>query len=118
LAIVKPIALKMFNLKGKDTDRYFNEVEEKLIRRNRLFTRVRKQSIHFKGSQKIPYLSFPKYYPRLDNGSKTLAMDWMEGIHLSEYTAQEHSQNARNNFGTNSLGFLHVSNSRFEKSSG
>jgi predicted unusual protein kinase regulating ubiquinone biosynthesis (AarF/ABC1/UbiB family) len=31
LAIVKPIALKMFNLRGKDTDRYFREVEEKLL---------------------------------------------------------------------------------------
>jgi hypothetical protein len=26
-------------------------------------------------------------------------MDWMQGIHLSEYTAQEHTQNARNKLG-------------------
>lgn len=31
LSIVKPIALRMFNLKGKDTDKYFNEVENKLL---------------------------------------------------------------------------------------
>ena len=31
LSIVKPIALRMFNLKGQDTDKYFKEVENKLI---------------------------------------------------------------------------------------
>ena len=31
LSIVKPIALRMFNLKGKDTDKYFKEVENKLL---------------------------------------------------------------------------------------
>ena len=30
LALVKPFALRMFNIKGKDSDRYFKEVEEKL----------------------------------------------------------------------------------------
>ena len=31
LALVKPIAMKMFNIKGKDSDKYFKEVEGKLI---------------------------------------------------------------------------------------
>ena len=31
LSIVKPIALRMFNLKGQDTDKYFKEVENKLL---------------------------------------------------------------------------------------
>ncbi|MDC0104242.1 AarF/UbiB family protein, partial [Flavobacteriaceae bacterium] len=31
LALIKPIALKMFNLKGKDTAKYFKEVEDKLL---------------------------------------------------------------------------------------
>ena len=30
LALVKPIAMKMFNIKGKNSDRYFKEVEDKL----------------------------------------------------------------------------------------
>ena len=30
LAMVKPIALRMFNIKGKDSDKYFKEVEDKL----------------------------------------------------------------------------------------
>jgi len=31
LALVKPIAIKMFNIKGKDSDKYFQEVEDKLV---------------------------------------------------------------------------------------
>ena len=31
LSLVKPIAVKMFNLKGKDSDKYFQEIEDKLI---------------------------------------------------------------------------------------
>ena len=31
LTMVKPIAISMFNIKGKDSDKYFKEVEDKLI---------------------------------------------------------------------------------------
>ena len=31
LALVKPIAIKMFNIRGKDSDKYFKEVENKLM---------------------------------------------------------------------------------------
>ena len=31
LAMVKPIAMKMFNIKGEGSDEYFKEVEGKLI---------------------------------------------------------------------------------------
>ena len=33
LKLVKPIAIKMFNIKGKDSDKYFQEVEDKLLRK-------------------------------------------------------------------------------------
>jgi hypothetical protein len=31
LSLVKPMAIRMFNLKGKGSDQYFKEVEDKLI---------------------------------------------------------------------------------------
>jgi hypothetical protein len=33
LAMVKPIAIRMFNLQGKDSDKYFKEVEEDKLKR-------------------------------------------------------------------------------------
>ena len=98
LARVKPIALKMFNLKGKDTDRYFNEVEEKLLEETDYIQELEHSQYISDAAQQIPNLRFPKYYPDWTT-SRTLAMDWMEGIHLSEYTAEKHSQKERNFLG-------------------
>jgi serine/threonine protein kinase len=36
----------------------------------------------------IPHLRFPNYYPKYSS-EKILTMDWMEGLHISEYVAQE-----------------------------
>lgn len=98
LAIVKPIALKMFNLKGKDTDRYFNEVEEKLLEETNYLQEFENSKYISKAAKKIPNLCFPQYYADWTS-TKTLAMDWMQGIHLSEYTAQEHTQEEQNKLG-------------------
>jgi len=89
LAIVKPIALKMFNLKGKDTDRYFEEVENKLLEETDYLQELQSSQLISEAVQDIPNLIFPKYYPKWTT-SKILTMDWMEGIHLSEYVSQSH----------------------------
>ena len=88
LAIVKPIALKMFNLKGKDTDRYFEEVENKLLEETDYLQELQSSQMISEAAQVIPNLTFPKYYPKWTT-SKILTMDWMEGVHLSEYVKGE-----------------------------
>lgn len=89
LAIVKPIALKMFNFKGKNTDRYFEEVENKLLEETDYLQELQSSQQISEAAQDIPNLIFPKYYPKWTT-SKILTMDWMEGIHLSEYVSQSH----------------------------
>ena len=89
LAIVKPIALKMFNLKGKDTDRYFEEVENKLLEETDYLQELQSSQQISEAAQDISNLIFPKYYPKWTT-SKILTMDWMEGIHFSEYVSQSH----------------------------
>ena len=99
LAIVKPIALKMFNLKGKDTDRYFEEVENKLLEETDYLQELHSSQLISEAAQDIPNLIFPKYYPKWTT-SKILTMDWMEGIHISEYVSQSHlDQQQRNLLG-------------------
>lgn len=86
LALVKPIAIKMFNIKGKDSDKYFKEVEDKLIEETNYINEV-KQSIEMaEACQNIPNLIFPKYYPEWSS-EKIITMDWMTGEHLSEFTS-------------------------------
>ncbi|MBB6682735.1 AarF/ABC1/UbiB kinase family protein [Aequorivita sp. 609] len=84
LAMVKPVAMKMFNIKGKDSDKYFQEVEGKLLEEtNYIFEVVQSKEIT-QACSKIPNLRFPKYYEELSN-ERIITMDWMEGQHLSEF---------------------------------
>ena len=86
LALVKPIAIKMFNIKGKDSDKYFKEVEDKLIEETNYINEVKQSMEMAEACQKIPNLVFPKYYPDWSS-DKIITMDWMTGEHLSEFTA-------------------------------
>ena len=87
LTLVKPVATRLFNLRGKDSEKYFEEVEGKLIEETN-YTRELEQSKEItEACSMIPNLKFPNYYPEF-SCDKILTMDWMEGIHLSEYTAR------------------------------
>ena len=99
LEIVKPIALRMFNLKGKDTEKYFDEVEQKLLEETDYIKELESSQFISEAAKGIPNLKFPNYYPEWTT-SKTLTMDWMEGIHLSEFVKQEgFSHEERNKLG-------------------
>ena len=95
LAMVKPIAIKMFNIRGKDSDKYFKEVEDKLIEETNYVIEV-KQSIEMAEACKhIPNLIFPQYYAKWSS-DKIITMDWMTGEHLSEFTAHN-TDNTKSN---------------------
>ena len=86
LALVKPIAIKMFNIKGKDSDKYFKEVEDKLIEETNYINEVKQSMEMVEACKNIPNLIFPNYYPEWSS-EKIITMDWMTGEHLSEFTA-------------------------------
>jgi predicted unusual protein kinase regulating ubiquinone biosynthesis (AarF/ABC1/UbiB family) len=86
LALVKPIATRMFNLKGKDSEKYFQEVENKLIEETDYILELKQSEDMSAACKNIENLKFPKYYKNLSS-EKILTMDWMEGEHLSEFTA-------------------------------
>jgi predicted unusual protein kinase regulating ubiquinone biosynthesis (AarF/ABC1/UbiB family) len=98
LAMVKPIAIKMFNLKGDDSKRYFSEVEDKLNEETDYTLEV-KQSVEItEACSHIPNLRFPKYYPELSS-KRIITMDWMSGQHLSEFAKTDFSQETGNKLG-------------------
>ncbi|MCW1953114.1 MAG: AarF/UbiB family protein [Flavobacteriia bacterium] len=84
LALVRPVALRMFNMKGKDSDKYFKEVEDKLTEETNYILEVAQSQEISSACAHIPNLAFPSYYPEWSN-QRIISMDWMEGIHLSEY---------------------------------
>lgn len=98
LALVKPIAIKMFNIKGKDSDKYFKEVENKLVEETNYILEVKQSKEIVNACKHIPNLKFPEYYEDFSS-ERIITMDWMEGEHLSEFTAHNTNQEVANKIG-------------------
>jgi hypothetical protein len=88
----------MFNLQGEGKERYFKEVEDKLLEETN-YTLELKQSMEMTlDCATIPNLRFPTYYPELSS-ERILTMDWMDGVHLSEFAAHNKDQELANSLG-------------------
>jgi predicted unusual protein kinase regulating ubiquinone biosynthesis (AarF/ABC1/UbiB family) len=98
LAIVKPVAMRMFKLKSKDFEQYFQEVRSKLIEETDYEHELNNSLEIAQSSKHLPDLRFPKYYEEL-SGPKHLVMEWIDGEHLSEFTKKELNQEQRNKIG-------------------
>lgn len=97
IALVKPIAVRMFNLQGT-SDEYFKEVEDKLTEETDYKLELQQSEVTRKECERIENLKFPSYYPELSS-DRIITMDWMHGIHLSEFCNQETSQEKREKVG-------------------
>lgn len=98
LKLVKPIALKMFNIKGKDSDKYFQEVENKLLEETDYILEVEQSKRISEACSHIPGLKFPTYYEDLSS-ERIITMDWMGGKHLSEFAKTDFSEEIGNKLG-------------------
>jgi predicted unusual protein kinase regulating ubiquinone biosynthesis (AarF/ABC1/UbiB family) len=98
LALVKPIAIKMFNIKGKDSDKYFKEVENKLTEETNYILEVEQSKAVVEACKHIPNLKFPQYYEELSS-ERIITMDYMKGEHLSEFVAHNTDQDRSNTLG-------------------
>ncbi len=98
LALVKPVAIKMFNLKGKDSEKYFKEVEHKLIEETNYILELEQSDEITTACSVIPNMQFPKYYRELSS-ERILTMDWMNGMHLGEFTQTDFEPEIGNTLG-------------------
>lgn len=98
LAMVKPVALKLFQLSAADVDHYFKEVEGKLLEETDYELELKQGQEIAQRCGHLPNLRFPEYYPDYSS-SRILTMDWMQGQHLSEYVKSHPSQEQRDALG-------------------
>ena len=98
LSMVKPIAIRMFNLQGKDSDKYFKEVEDKLIEETNYLLELQQSQEVVAACEKIENLVFPRYYPEFST-EKIITMDWMTGKHLSEFAKANSDKEIANKVG-------------------
>ncbi|MEO1011543.1 MAG: AarF/UbiB family protein [Bacteroidota bacterium] len=98
LALVRPIAIRMFNLQGKDSDKFFKEVEQKLLEETNYILEIKRSKEITEACTMIPHLEFPEYYETLSS-ERTITMDWMHGRHLSEFAKTSFSPELGNKLG-------------------
>lgn len=98
LAIVKPIAIRMFNIQGKDSDKYFKEVESKLVEETNYILELKQGKEITEACDVIPNMEFPTYYENLSS-ERIITMDWMQGRHLSEFAKTDFSPELGNKLG-------------------
>jgi predicted unusual protein kinase regulating ubiquinone biosynthesis (AarF/ABC1/UbiB family) len=98
LSIVKPIAMKMFNIKGEHSEQFFKEVEDKLLEETDYILELAQSQEVVEKCAHIPHIKFPKYYPEYSS-NQIITMDWMKGIHLSEFTQINTDQAASDKLG-------------------
>lgn len=98
LKMVKPIAMKMFNIKKEGSESYFQEVEDKLFEETDYNLEL-KRSRHFaEECSHLPNIKFPHYYEQY-SCEKIITMDWMPGIHFSEFTKKQNNEKDLNKIG-------------------
>lgn len=83
LAMVKPIALSMFDLNPADYNEFIQEVEQRMMEETDYQLELKRSMELSAKSKHINNLLFPTYYPDF-SADKILTMDWIEGKPLGE----------------------------------
>ncbi|SFW74287.1 ABC1 kinase family protein [Chitinophaga sancti] len=98
LRIVKPFAMRIVGMNEVDMDKYFDEIESKLLEETDYKLELTRSMEVSSLCAHIPNLVFPNYYPALSS-EKIITMDWLQGYHLKEFLLKNPSQEARNKIG-------------------
>ncbi len=106
LKLVKPIALRLFNLNERELDLYLQEVEGKLLEETDYELEVQRSIEISEACGHLPGLFFPKYYPELSS-QRIITMDWLDGKHIKEFLQTNPSQEVRNKIGQAMWEFYH-----------
>jgi len=98
LKLAKPIATRIMNVKGKDLDHYLKEVEERLLEETDYELELRRSVDLTEKSSHFRDIVFPKYYPEYSS-KRVITMDWIDGLHLTDWLKTNPNQEIRNKIG-------------------
>ena len=98
LKLVKPIAMKMLNIRKEGSESYFKEVEDKLYEETNYDLELSRSEQIAEKCAHLENIKFPKYYPEF-SCEKIITMDWLHGKHFSEFIKTKHPQKTLNKIG-------------------
>lgn len=100
LAMLKPMASRLLGLNLDDAEKYFGEVQSKLIEETNYLLELKNSQDLTEACSGIAGFSFPNYYPELST-DKIITMDWVEGMHLPQYLKMNLTKENRDDLGQN-----------------
>jgi predicted unusual protein kinase regulating ubiquinone biosynthesis (AarF/ABC1/UbiB family) len=106
LKMVKPVALRLVGLKEVEMDKYFEEIESKLLEETDYVLEVQRSIELSEQCAHIENLLFPRYFPEMSS-ARVITMSWLDGKHLKEFLATNPSQEMRNMAGQALWDFYH-----------
>ena len=98
LKLVKPFALRLFNLSEKELGQYLEEVESKLLEETDYNLELKRSNDITDACSHIENLVFASYYPEYSS-DRIITMDWVEGKHLKEYLETNPDYESRQKIG-------------------
>jgi predicted unusual protein kinase regulating ubiquinone biosynthesis (AarF/ABC1/UbiB family) len=98
LMLAKPMATRIMGMKGQNLEKYFQEVEEKLMEEANYTYELSQATKLKKALSAVPNLVIPEYYPELSS-NRVITMDWVHGMHWDKFAVQDLSQETRNAVG-------------------
>jgi predicted unusual protein kinase regulating ubiquinone biosynthesis (AarF/ABC1/UbiB family) len=106
LRLVRPIAMRLFDLKAAELDYYMSEVEERLLEETDYQLELKRSIELSQASAHLPGLRFPQYHPELSR-QRILTMDWMDGEPLDRFADSCTDLDTRNAVGQALWNFYH-----------
>lgn len=98
MRLFRTFAPKITKIPLQELEPFIQEMEERFLEEAD-YKRELENSLAFKELCKdLEGLRFPEYYPEYC-GDKVLTMEWLDGVHLNEYLAQEPPYEARQRYG-------------------
>ncbi len=98
LAMLKPMASKLLGLNLTDADKYFGEVQDKLIEETNYILELNNSKELTQACRHLDGYQFPEYYSEYSS-ERIITMDWIDGVHLPKYLERSMTQSERNRLG-------------------
>lgn len=88
MKMVKGAASRVMKLPASELTPYFEEIEERLIEEADYELEIQNSMQFAEDCKHIEGLVFPTYYPELSS-SRVITMEWIDGVHLREFMAND-----------------------------
>lgn len=98
LALLRPLASTLLRVNSKDTERYFREIESRLLEETDYELELKNSIELTEASRHITDIILPEFYSELSN-KRVITMRWIEGEHLTDWLRKERPQELRNKLG-------------------